>query len=306
MPGMMDTILNLGFNDEVARKFIAICGDEDFVYTSYARFIQMFSEIARGIERKKFEKIEYSNKVDLIKKSKDLYKEETGEDFPEDYKEQILIAVNSIFRSWNNERAILYRKLNNIDDNMGTAVVIQEMVFGNFNEKSGTGVVFSRNPSSGEDELYGEYLMKAQGEDIVAGIRTPQDISKLKDISAELYTELYDIAKKLEKHNKDMQDIEFTIEDNKIHILQTRNGKRTATSAVKIAVDLVEEGVITKEEAVLRIEAKSVLQLMNGNFDEDYLKKAKVLGKGLAASSGVAVGRIMFDAKRVKIREKLS
>ena len=304
MPGMMDTILNLGFNDEVAKNLIEIFGDKDFVYNSYARFIQMFSEIAMGIDRKYFSNIEYKNYEELIDKSKKIYREKTGDDFPEDFKEQILIAVNSIFNSWNNERAILYRKLNNIDDNMGTAVVIQEMVFGNFNELSGTGVLFSRNPSNGENEIFGEYLIRAQGEDIVAGIRTPESISTLKNKLPKIYDELNDIAKTLEKYNKDMQDIEFTIENNKLFILQTRNGKRSAKAAVKIAVDLVSEGLITKEEAISKIDAKSITQLMNGDFDKKYLENAILLGKGVAASSGVAVGRIMFDAKRVKIREK--
>lgn len=304
MPGMMDTILNLGFNDFVAEKLNEIFKNEKFVYESYARFIQMFSEIAKGIARKKFEKLDKSSYKALIKKSKELYKEECGEDFPERYEDQIFIAVKSIFDSWNNERAILYRKLNNIDDKMGTAVVIQEMVFGNFNEKSGTGVLFTRNPSNGENKIFGEYLLNAQGEDIVAGIRTPENIDSLKAQLPNVYEQLFDIARKLELHNKDMQDIEFTIEDSKLFILQTRNGKRTAEAALKIAMDFVKENILTKEEAVLKVEPSSIAKLLNGDFNEESLKKAKFLTKGLAASSGVAVGRVVFDPKRAKIREK--
>ena len=304
MPGMMDTILNLGFNDYVAEKMLEITKDEKFVYTSYLRFVQMFSEIAKGINRKKFMHLKATDYKAQIIESKNIYREECGEMFPENYKAQILIAVKSIFDSWNNERAILYRKLHNIDNNMGTAVVIQEMVFGNFNDKSGTGVLFTRNPSTGEDKIFGEVLLNAQGEDIVAGIRTPDNIELLKTSMPNIYKELADTVKKLEKHNRDMQDVEFTIEDSKLYILQTRNGKRTAEASLKIAMDLVKEGIITKEEAILKVEPTSINKLLNGDFEEKYLKKATLLTKGLAASSGVAVGRIMFDAKRVKIREK--
>lgn len=304
MPGMMDTILNLGFNDFVAEKMKETIKDERFIYESYARFIQMFSEIAKKIDRKKFEDISYNNYYELINKSKNIYKEECGEDFPENYLDQILIAVNSIFDSWNNERAILYRKLHNIDDKMGTAVVIQEMVFGNFNDCSGTGVLFTRNPSNGKNEIFGEFLLNAQGEDIVAGIRTPESIKNLSIKLPNIFNQLKEIAKKLEKHNKDMQDIEFTIENSKLYILQTRNGKRTAEASLKIAIDLVKEKIISKEEAILRVEPSSFTKLLNGDFDENYLKKSLLLTKGLAASSGVAVGRVMFDPKRVKIREK--
>ena len=304
MPGMMDTILNLGFNDYVAEKMLEITKDEKFVYTSYLRFVQMFSEIAKGINRKKFMHLKATDYKAQIIESKNIYREECGEMFPENYKAQILIAVKSIFDSWNNDRAILYRKLHNIDNNMGTAVVIQEMVFGNFNDKSGTGVLFTRNPSTGEDKIFGEVLLNAQGEDIVAGIRTPDNIELLKTSMPNIYKELADTVKKLEKHNRDMQDVEFTIEDSKLYILQTRNGKRTAEASLKIAMDLVKEGIITKEEAILKVEPTSINKLLNGDFEEKYLKKATLLTKGLAASSGVAVGRIMFDAKRVKIREK--
>ena len=304
MPGMMDTILNLGFNDYVAEKMLEITKDEKFVYTSYLRFVQMFSEIAKGINRKKFMHLKATDYKAQIIESKNIYREECGEIFPENYRDQILIALKSIFESWNNDRAILYRKLHNIDNNMGTAVVIQEMVFGNFNEKSGTGVLFTRNPSTGEDKIFGEVLLNAQGEDIVAGIRTPDNIELLKTSMPNIYKELADTVKKLEKHNRDMQDVEFTIEDSKLYILQTRNGKRTAEASLKIAMDLVKEGIITKEEAILKVEPTSINKLLNGDFEEKYLKKATLLTKGLAASSGVAVGRIMFDAKRVKIREK--
>ena len=304
MPGMMDTILNLGFNDYVAEKMLEITKDEKFVYTSYLRFVQMFSEIAKGINRKKFMHLKATDYKAQIIESKNIYREECGEMFPENYKAQILIAVKSIFDSWNNDRAILYRKLHNIDNNMGTAVVIQEMVFGNFNDKSGTGVLFTRNPSTGENKIFGEVLLNAQGEDIVAGIRTPDNIELLKTSMPNIYNELADTVKKLEKHNRDMQDVEFTIEDSKLYILQTRNGKRTAEASLKIAMDLVKEGIITKEEAILKVEPASLNKLLNGDFEEKYLKEATLLTKGLAASSGVAVGRIMFDAKRVKIREK--
>ena len=299
MPGMMDTILNLGFNDYVAEKMLEITKDEKFVYTSYLRFVQMFSEIAKGINRKKFMHLKATDYKAQIIESKNIYREECGEIFPENYKDQILIAVKSIFDSWNNDRAILYRKLHNIDNNMGTAVVIQEMVFGNFNDKSGT-----RNPSTGENKIFGEVLLNAQGEDIVAGIRTPENIELLKSSMPNIYNELVDTVKKLEKHNRDMQDVEFTIENSKLYILQTRNGKRTAEASLKIAMDLVKEGIITKEEAILKVEPASINKLLNGDFEEKYLKEATLLTKGLAASSGVAVGRIMFDAKRVKIREK--
>ena len=304
MPGMMDTILNLGFNDYVAEKMLEITKDEKFVYTSYLRFVQMFSEIAKGINRKKFMHLKATDYKAQIIESKNIYREECGEMFPENYKAQILIAVKSIFDSWNNDRAILYRKLHNIDNNMGTAVVIQEMVFGNFNDKSGTGVLFTRNPSTGEDKIFGEVLLNAQGEDIVAGIRTPDNIELLKTSMPNIYNELAETVKRLEKHNRDMQDVEFTIEDSKLYILQTRNGKRTAEASLKIAMDLVNEGIITKEEAILKVEPASINKLLNGDFEEKYLKEATLLTKGLAASSGVAVGRIMFDAKRVKIREK--
>ena len=304
MPGMMDTILNVGFNDDVAQKMLEITGDEDFVYSSYLRFVQMFSEITEGIERKRFMELKSDNYKDQIKEGKQIYKDECGKEFPEKFEDQIFRAVKAIFNSWNNDRAILYRKLNNIDNNMGTAVIIQEMVFGNLNEKSGTGVLFTRNPSTGKDEIFGEVLLNAQGEDIVAGIRTPDDINLLKTTMPIIYDELVKTTKKLEKHNKDMQDIEFTIENSKLFILQTRNGKRTPEASLKIAMDMVKENILTKEEAILKVEPSSINKLLNGDFDEKFMKEATFLTKGLAASSGVAVGRIMFDSKKVKIREK--
>ena len=304
MPGMMDTILNLGFNDYVAQKMLDITGDEEFVYSSYLRFVQMFSEITEGIDRKRFTELKADNYKDQINEGKQIYKNECGKEFPENFEEQIFYAVKAIFDSWNNDRAILYRKLNNIDNNMGTAVIIQEMVFGNLNEKSGTGVLFTRNPSTGEDKIFGEVLLNAQGEDIVAGIRTPDDINLLKTTMPIIYDELVKTTKKLEKHNKDMQDIEFTIENSKLFILQTRNGKRTPEASLKIAMDMVKENILTKEEAILKVEPSSINKLLTGDFDEKSLKKAVFLTKGLASSSGVAVGRIMFDSKRVKIREK--
>ncbi|MDO4588232.1 MAG: pyruvate, phosphate dikinase [Fusobacterium sp.] len=314
MPGMMDTILNLGLNDITAKKLSKIFNDEIFVYELYTRFIQMFSEIVMGIEKELFFSLKENllnerkdeNKIDtyklIIKKSKELYKEKTGLDFPESAKEQLFMAVNAIFNSWDNDRAILYRKINNIDDSMGTAVVIQEMVFGNRNDISGTGVAFSRNPSSGENELFGEYLLKAQGEDIVAGIRTPEPIAKLKDQLPEIYDEFAKLAKVLENHNKDMQDIEFTIENGKLYLLQTRNGKRSPYAAVKIAVDMVHEGILTKEEAIMKVDPNVLPQLLHGNFDPEAVKSATLLGKGLPGSAGVAIGRVMFASERVETR----
>lgn len=314
MPGMMDTILNLGLNDITAEKMSKIFNDEIFVHELYARFIQMFSEIVMGIEKELFfslkEKLfaerKDEPKIDtyklVIKKSKELYKEKTGLDFPESAKEQLFMAVNAIFNSWENDRAILYRKINGIDDSMGTAVVIQEMVFGNRNDNSGTGVAFSRNPSNGENELFGEYLLKAQGEDIVAGIRTPEPIARLKEQLPEIYDEFARLAKVLENHNKDMQDIEFTIEDGKLYLLQTRNGKRSPYAAVKIAVDMVHDGILSKEEAIMKVDPNVLPQLLHGNFDPEAVKKATLLGKGLPGSAGVAIGRVMFASERVETR----
>lgn len=314
MPGMMDTILNLGMNDNTTEKMIAIFKDKVFVYELYSRFIQMFSDIVMGIEKEHFFKLKeqlFAERKDedkietykmVIKASKELYKKETGKDFPESPKEQLFMAVNAIFNSWENDRAILYRRINGIDDSMGTAVVIQEMVFGNLNEISGTGVAFSRNPSNGDKEVFGEYLLKAQGEDIVAGIRTPEPISKLKEQLPEIYDQFIKLAKVLEDHNKDMQDIEFTIENGKLYLLQTRNGKRSPYAAVKIAVDMVNEGIITKEEAIMKVDPSVLPQLLHGNFDPEATKTAVLLGKGLPGSAGVAIGRVMFASERVETR----
>lgn len=314
MPGMMDTILNLGMNDNTAEKMITIFKDKVFVHELYCRFIQMFSEIVMGIEKEHFFKLKeqlFAERKDedkietykmVIKASKELYKKETGKDFPESPKEQLFMAVNAIFNSWENDRAILYRKINGIDDSMGTAVVIQEMVFGNLNEISGTGVAFSRNPSNGEKEVFGEYLLKAQGEDIVAGIRTPEPISKLKEQLPEIYDQFIKLAKVLEDHNKDMQDIEFTIENGKLYLLQTRNGKRSPYAAVKIAVDMVKEGILTKEEAIMKVDPNVLPQLLHGDFDPEVTKTAVLLGKGLPGSAGVAIGRVMFASERVETR----
>lgn len=309
MPGMMDTILNLGLNDKTAQYMIEIFKDSDFVYQSYYRFIQMFSEIVMGIDKEIFfdlkkemlEKDNYTHQQ-LIKAGKEKYREITGHDFPEEPKEQLFMAINAIFKSWNNERAKIYRNIHKIDDNLGTAVVVQQMVFGNLNEKSGTGVAFTRDPSSGENHIFGEYLLKAQGEDIVAGIRTPEPIEKLKEQLPDVYIEFSKLAKKLEQHNKDMQDIEFTIENGKLYLLQTRNGKRSPYAAVKIAVDMVEEGLLTKEEAIMKVDASTLPQLLHGNFKQEAIEKAVLLGKGLPGSAGVAIGRVMFSAERADIR----
>ena len=314
MPGMMDTILNLGMNDNTTEKMIAIFKDKVFVYELYSRFIQMFSDIVMGIEKEHFFKLKeqlFAERKDedkietykmVIKASKELYKKETGKDFPESPKEQLFMAVNAIFNSWENDRAILYRRINGIDDSMGTAVVIQEMVFGNLNEISGTGVAFSRNPSNGDKEVFGEYLLKAQGEDIVAGIRTPEPISKLKEQLPEIYDQFIKLAKVLEDHNKDMQDIEFTIENGKLYLLQTRNGKRSPYAAVKTAVHMVNEGIVTKEEAIMKVDPSVLPQLLHGNFDPEATKTAVLLGKGLPGSAGVAIGRVMFASERVETR----
>ncbi|WP_410208259.1 pyruvate, phosphate dikinase [Fusobacterium sp.] len=309
MPGMMDTILNLGLNDETAKHMIDVFKDEDFVYQSYYRFIQMFSEIVMGIDKDIFFKLkkemteskDYSHQK-LIQAGKEKYKEITGKEFPEEPKEQLFLAINAIFKSWNNERAKVYRKIHKIDDNLGTAVVVQQMVFGNLNEKSGTGVAFTRDPSSGENHIFGEYLLKAQGEDIVAGIRTPEPIEKLKDQLPEIYKEFVVLAKKLENHNKDMQDIEFTIEDGKLYLLQTRNGKRSPYAAVRIAVEMVEEGLLTKEEAIMKVDAGILPQLLHGNFKPEAIAKATLLGKGLPGSAGVAIGRVMFSSEKTDTR----
>ena len=316
MPGMMDTILNLGMNDMVVESF----ENKRFAYDSYRRLIMMFSDVVMGLDRSKFEEIinRYKNNkntsldidldeedmISITKEFKELYKSLSKEEFPQDIKTQLIRAIKAVFKSWNNERAIYYRKINNIPDRYGTAVNIQEMVYGNLNNNSGTGVAFSRNPSTGENELYGEFLLNAQGEDVVAGVRTPEDISKLKEILPSAYDEFYKYAKYLETHYKDMQDMEFTIEDGKLYILQTRIGKRTCLSSIKIAVDMVKEGLITKEEAILRVDPKMINQLLHDTFDDESVDN-NILAKGLAASPGCASGKIYFNAKDVlKAKEK--
>lgn len=312
MPGMMDTILNLGINDEVvetiARK------NERFAYDSYRRFIQMFSDVVMEIPKYLFEQaidlkkeqrglkldtdMDANDLKDLVKVFKGIYKDYKHEDFPQDSVYQLKESVKAVFRSWNNTRAITYRRLNDIPSNWGTAVNVQEMVFGNMGNDCGTGVAFTRNPATGENHIFGEYLMNAQGEDVVAGIRTPQSIETLKQENEVAYNDFVNYAKKLEEHYRDMQDMEFTIEKGKLYFLQTRSGKRTATAALKIAVDLVDEGMITEKEAVLRVEPNSLDQLLHPNFDIEKLNKAQVVAKGLAASPGAATGKIVFTADR--------
>ena len=319
MPGMMDTILNLGLNDEVAAGLIAGNPDpkfERFVYDSYRRFIQMFSDVVMEIPKKTFEVIideikeqkGVSNDIDLdvndmkelVVRFKAYYKEQKGSDFPVDPKEQLMEAVKAVFRSWDNPRANVYRRMNDIPYSWGTAVNVQPMVFGNLNERSGTGVAFTRDPATGEKALFGEYLINAQGEDVVAGIRTPNHISQLQQDMPEVYEQFKTIAQNLENHYKDMQDMEFTIENGKLYMLQTRNGKRTAAAALKIAVDLVDEGMITEREAILRVEPKQLDSLLHPMFEAQALKKATPIGQGLAASPGAACGQVVFSAEDAK------
>ena len=319
MPGMMDTILNLGLNDEVAAGLIA--GNPTpaftrFVYDSYRRFIQMFSDVVMELSKKTFEVIidevkaekGVKNDIDLdaddMKKLvvlfKEHYKKEKGEDFPTDPAVQLMEAIKAVFRSWDNPRANVYRRMNDIPYSWGTAVNVQPMVFGNLNDKSGTGVAFTRDPATGEKALFGEYLINAQGEDVVAGIRTPRKITKLEEDMPAVYKQFVDIANRLENHYRDMQDMEFTIENGKLYMLQTRNGKRTAAAALKIACDLVDEGMISREEAVMRVEPKQLDALLHPQFDAAALKAAEVIGKGLAASPGAACGRVVFTAEDAK------
>jgi len=313
MPGMMDTILNLGLNDEVVEGLAKLTSNERFAYDSYRRFIQMFSDVVMGVEKPKFEKIleeakEHKGVVndteltaedlkEVVKRYKELFKKEKGFDFPQDPRQQLMEAVKAVFRSWDNPRAIVYRRLNDIPSDWGTAVNVQEMVYGNMGNDSGTGVAFTRNPSTGEKKLYGEFLMNAQGEDVVAGIRTPEPIEKLKETMPHVYEQFTDIAQKLEKHYKDMQDMEFTIERGKLFMLQTRNGKRTAQAAIKIAVDLVNEGMVTKEEAIMKVDPKQLDALLHPNFEPSALKAAKPIARGLPASPGAATGKIYFTAE---------
>jgi pyruvate,orthophosphate dikinase len=315
MPGMMDTVLNLGLNDDIAVSFSEKIGNKRFVYDSYRRFIQMFADVVKGYSKSKFETIidevktkkgvkndielDENDMIELTSLFKNAYKEFAGEDFPQDPIVQLIEAVKAVFRSWNNERAIYYRRINDIPSSWGTAVNVQEMVYGNSGENSGTGVAFTRNPATGEKALFGEYLINAQGEDVVAGIRTPSPIATLKEEMPEVYEEFASIAQELEKHYKDMQDMEFTIENGKLFILQTRNGKRTARAAVKVAVDLVNEKMISKEEAVLMVEPKQLDALLHPTFTAQSLKSGKVVATGLAASPGAGTGKIYFNAADV-------
>ena len=315
MPGMMDTILNLGLNDNTVVGLAKATENERFAYDSYRRFIQMFSDVAMEVPKYKFESVldRYKEtngfKFDtelttdhlkaIVEEFKAIYKKEVKEDFPQEPKKQSMLAVEAVFRSWNNPRAIVYRKLNDIPNNLGTAVNVQSMVFGNMGDNSGTGVAFTRDPATGENKLLGEYLINAQGEDVVAGIRTPQKIATLENIMPDIYKQFVETADKLEKHYRDMQDIEFTIEKGKLFLLQTRNGKRTAKSAINVAVDLVNEGLITKEEAIMRVEPNQLDQLLHPKFEDKSLKEAKVLAKGLPASPGAASGKIYFTADDV-------
>ena len=316
MPGMMDTILNLGLNDVAVEGFAAKTGNPRFAYDSYRRFIQMFSDVVMELSKKRFEEIidevkakkgvtqdldlDADDMKQLSIQFKEFYKKEKGEDFPQDPKVQLMEAVKAVFRSWDNPRANVYRRMNEIPYDWGTAVNVQSMVFGNTGNNSGTGVAFTRNPATGEKALFGEYLINAQGEDVVAGVRTPSPISKLKEEMPEVYTQFAEIANRLEAHYKDMQDMEFTIQDRKLYMLQTRNGKRTAAAALKVAVDLVDEGMISEKEAVLRVEPKQLDALLHPQFDAAALKKAEVIGKGLAASPGAACGRVVFSAEEAK------
>ncbi len=316
MPGMMDTILNLGLNDVVVEGLAKKTGNPRFAYDSYRRFIQMFSDVVMELSKKEFEKIidemkeergieldtDFSadDMKEMASKFKAFYKEQKGVEFPSDPKVQLMESIKAVFRSWDNPRANYYRRMNDIPYSWGTAVNVQMMVFGNTGDNSGTGVAFTRNAATGENMLFGEFLINAQGEDVVAGIRTPLPISKLEEIMPDVYKQFFELSERLEKHYRDMQDMEFTIEEGKLFMLQTRNGKRTATAALKIAVDLVDEGMITEEEAVLRVDPKQLDSLLHPQFDTAALKKAEVIGKGLPASPGAAYGRVVFTAGTAK------
>ena len=313
MPGMMDTILNLGMNDEVVEGVAALTDNPRFAYDSYRRFIQMFADVVMGLNKAKFEEIideikekkkikedldlDAEDMKELVKRFKAFYQDCLHEDFPQDPREQLYRAIEAVFRSWNNQRAIFYRKMNDIPSDWGTAVNVQMMVFGNMGNDCGTGVAFTRNPSTGENKLYGEFLMNAQGEDVVAGIRTPQKIDQLKEVAPEAYERFVEICSILEKHYKNMQDMEFTIEKGKLFMLQTRNGKRTAASALKIACDMVDEGMITKEEALMMVEPKQLDSLLHPRFDDEDLKSAKPIASAMPASPGAACGHIVFSAE---------
>ena len=316
MPGMMDTILNLGLNDQAVEGLAKKTDNPRFAYDCYRRFIQMYSDVVMELGKSFFEEIidevktakgvtqdidlDAEDMKELVKRFKAIYLEKQGSEFPQDPKEQLIGAVKAVFRSWDNPRANVYRRMNEIPYDWGTAVNVQAMVFGNSGNNSGTGVAFTRNPATGEKALFGEYLINAQGEDVVAGIRTPSPIAHLKDQMPEVYDQFVEIATRLENHYKDMQDMEFTIEDGKLYMLQTRNGKRTAAAALKIAVDLVDEGMIDEREAVLRVEPKQLDSLLHPQFDAAALKQAEVIGKGLAASPGAACGQVVFTAEDAK------
>lgn len=313
MPGMMDTILNLGMNDEVVEGVAKLSGNARFAYDSYRRFIQMFADVVMGLNKAKFEEIidemkekkgieqdtdlDEADMKEMVKRFKKFYQESLNEEFPSDPKEQLFRSVEAVFRSWNNPRAIFYRKMNDIPGSWGTAVNVQMMVFGNMGNDCGTGVAFTRNPSTGENKLYGEFLMNAQGEDVVAGIRTPKTIDQLNEIAPEAYQKFVEICSTLEKHYKNMQDMEFTIEKGKLFMLQTRNGKRTAASALKIACDMVDENMITKEEALMMVEPKQLDSLLHPRFDDKKLKDVKPIASALPASPGAACGAIVFSAE---------
>jgi len=314
MPGMMDTILNLGLNEETVEGLAKNTNNPRFAYDSYRRFIQMFGDVVMGVDHDLFEEVLHLRKEkkgvrydyelteedlkEVINEYKKIILRETDKEFPFDCFEQLKMAIYAVFNSWNNPRAISYRRMNNIFGLLGTAVNVQEMVFGNMGDDSGTGVCFTRNPSTGQNKFYGEFLMNAQGEDVVAGIRTPDSIEKLAEKNPSVYKQLVEIGKKLEKHYKDMQDIEFTVEKGKLFILQTRNGKRTAMAAVKIAVDLVKEGLITKEEALLKVDPESLNQLLHKQLDSKSKREKKLIAKGLPASPGAAVGKVVFSAEK--------
>ena len=316
MPGMMDTVLNLGLNDKTVEALAKKTNNKRFAYDAYRRFIMMFSDVVIGVSKSKFERVldeykqnkGYKSDLDLSEddlvfianKFKEIYKNDQGKDFPSDVKEQLLEAVCAVFRSWDNPRAFVYRRMNDIPYDWGTAVNVQAMVFGNMGETSGTGVAFSRNPANGENEIYGEYMMNAQGEDVVAGVRTPKTIKDLANEMPEIYDQFAKSAKMLENHYKDMQDMEFTIEEGKLFFLQTRNGKRTANAALKIAVDMVNENLISKEEALLKVEPNQLDQLLHPMFDPEILKSAKPIGKALPASPGAAAGKVCFNAEDAK------
>ena len=316
MPGMMDTVLNLGLNDVSVKALAKKTNNERFAYDSYRRFIMMFADVVIGVSKSKFERLldEYKENVgakydtdlsadhlkEIAEKFKALYKEDQGKDFPQDPKEQMLEAAKAVFRSWDNPRAFVYRRMNDIPYSWGTAVNVQMMVFGNKGDTSGTGVAFTRNAATGEKAMLGEYLVNAQGEDVVAGVRTPKPIAQLAQDMPDVYNQFMELANKLENHYKDMQDMEFTVEEGKLYFLQTRNGKRTANAALKIAVDMVNEGLITTDEALMKVEPKQLDQILHPAFDQKALKAAKSIGKGLPASPGAAAGKVYFTAEDAK------